>query len=89
MKKYHLFHENICKYQKNNGEKVTFRSPTTPKLLRTLMTEPSITINELTAQLGINRSAVQKQLDGLEKKGYILRGTNATDKWYLAITPSI
>ena len=73
----------------HNGEKVTFRSPTTPKLLRTLMAEPSITINELTARLGINRSAVQKQLDGLEKKGYILRGTYATDKWYLAITPSV
>lgn len=73
----------------HNGEKVTFRSPTTPKLLRILMVEPSITINELTAQLGINRSAVQKQLEVLEKKGYIVRGTGASGKWYPAITPSI
>lgn len=78
--------ENIWWY---NGEKVTFRSPNTPKLLRILMVEPGSTINELTERLGINRSAVQKQLDLLEKKGYILRGTIANSKWYLAITPSI
>lgn len=78
--------ENIWWY---NGEKVTFRSPNTPKLLRILMVEPGSTINELTTQLGINRSAIQKQLDLLEKKGYILRGTIANSKWYLAITPSI
>ena len=73
----------------HNGEKITFRSPNTPKLLRILMVEPNITINDLTAQLGINRSAVQKQFDLLEKKGYILRSFRADSKWYLAITPSI
>lgn len=54
-----------------------------------LMVEPNITINDLTALLGINRSAVQKQLDLLERKGYILRSFRADSKWYLAITPSI
>lgn len=73
----------------HNGEKVNFRSPNTPKLLRMLMEEPDITISELTAQLGINRSAVQKQLDHLTKKGYIVHGTLASSKWHLAITPSI
>lgn len=73
----------------HNGEKITFRSPNTPKLLRILMVEPGITINDLTARLGINRSAVQKQLDLLEKKGYILRGNTADSKWYMAITPSL
>lgn len=73
----------------HNGEKITFRSPNTPKLLRILMVEPNITINDLTAQLGINRSAVQKQFDLLEKKGYILRSFRADSKWYLAIAPSI
>lgn len=83
----------LCERAENiwwhNGEKVTFRSPNTPKLLRTLMIEPSITLNDLTRQLGINRSAVQKQLTLLEKKGYILRSLAAGSKWYLAITPSI
>lgn len=73
----------------HNGEKITFRSPNTPKLLRILMVEPNITINDLTAQLRINRSAVQKQFDLLEKKGYILRSFRSDSKWYLAITPSI
>lgn len=73
----------------HNGEKITFRSPNTPKILRTLMVEPEITLKDLTSLLGINRSAVQKQLDLLEKKGYIIRGTTSASKWYLAITPSI
>lgn len=73
----------------HNGEKVNFRSPNTPKLLRILMADPSITINELTSQIGINRSAVQKQIDILSKKGYIIPGTHNGDKWYISITPSI
>jgi len=73
----------------HNGEKVSFRSPNTPKLLRILMIEPGISINELTSRLGINRSAVQKQLDLLAAKGYILRGGTTNEKWYLAITPSV
>lgn len=73
----------------HNGDKVTFRSPNSPKLLRILMEEPDVTLGELTSRLGINRSAIQKQLGLLEKKGYILRGLTAGSKWYLAITPSI
>lgn len=73
----------------HNGEKVTFRSPNTPTLLRILMADPTITISDLTTQLGINRSAVQKQLDLLTKKGYIIHGTSSSSKWYVAITPSI
>ena len=42
----------------HNCEKVVFRSPNTPRLLRILMGEPSTTISELTTQLGINRFAV-------------------------------
>lgn len=72
-----------------DGEKVSFRSASTPKLLRMLMLNPSITINDLTKYLGINRSAVQKQLNSLEQKGYILRSILNNEKWYVAIAPSI
>lgn len=72
-----------------DGEKVVFRSANTPKLLRILLVEPSITINELTERMAINRSAVQKQLDNLEKKGYILRSKLNGEKWYVAISPSL
>lgn len=72
-----------------DGEKVSFRSASTPKLLRMLMLNPSITINDLTKYLGINRSAVQKQLNSLEQKGYILRSMLNNEKWYVAIAPSI
>lgn len=71
-----------------DGEKVSFRSANTTKLLRILMREPDTTINELVQQLGINRSAVQKQLDILQRKGYIIRGNGYDGKWHVVIVAS-
>ncbi|MCQ2285018.1 MAG: hypothetical protein MJZ57_08970 [Bacteroidales bacterium] len=53
------------------------------------MMEPKETINSLTRQLRINRSAVQKQMDNWEQKGYVLRSKLGGEKWYVAITPSM
>ena len=72
-----------------DGEKVSFRSPNTPTILRTLMEEPDTTINELCDKIGINRSAIQKQLDLLQKKGYIVRSNDGNGKWHVVIVSSI
>lgn len=56
-----------------NGEAVAFRSPKTPQLLSILQQRPRVTIAELSNMLGINTSAVQKQLKTLKEKGYIMR----------------
>lgn len=56
-----------------NGEAVSFRSANTPKLLTLLAEKPKMTYTELANALGINRSAVQKQMKLLEEKGYITR----------------
>lgn len=84
----------LCEHDENvwwfDGEKVSFRSPNTITILRTLMEEPNTTIVELCKKVGINRSAIQKQLDQLQKKGYIVRSSNTEEgKWHVVIVASI
>lgn len=67
-----------------NGDLVTFRSSNTPKLLLILQNNPRVTINELSTILGINKSAVQKQLKNLTDKGYIMR-EGTPQKWHVVI----
>ena len=69
-----------------DGEPITFKTPTAPKILRMLWADSKTTESEVISMLGINRSAVQKQLNNLQKKGYILK---ADGKWYVSITPSM
>ena len=83
----------LCEHDANvwwfDGEKVSFRSPNTITILNTLIDEPNTTIAELCRIVGVNRSAIQKQLDQLQKKGYILRSNGNVDKWHVVIASSI
>lgn len=71
-----------------DGEQVRFRTPTTCKLLWQMMRHPSITIAELAKEVGINISAVNKQLKRLTDIGYITRSEKNND-WRIIITPSV
>ena len=77
--------ENIWWY---DGQIITFRSPNTTKILFTLQENPSITYEELTERIGINTSAIQKQINNLIKKGFIQR-KDSDKEWYVLITSSI
>ena len=83
----------LCEHDANvwwfDGEKVSFRSPNTITILNTLIDEPNTTIAELCKIVGVNRSAIQKQLDQLQKKGYILRSNGNVGKWHVVIASSI
>ena len=83
----------LCEHDANvwwfDGEKVSFRSPNTITILNTLIDEPNTTIAELCKIVGVNRSAIQKQLDQLQKKGYILRSNGNVCKWHVVIASSI
>ena len=60
-----------------NGEFVKFKNETTIKLIQLINNNPSITIPEMSKELSINTSAVQKQLKYLLDHGYMERsGTN-------------
>ncbi len=77
--------ENIWWY---DGRLVTFRSANTSKILLALQEKPSITYSELTKKIGINTSAIQKQINSLVKKGYIQR-RDSDKQWHVLITSTI
>ena len=70
-----------------NGELVSFRSPRTPRLLHILADNPRVTNAELSSQLGINTSAVQKQVATLSEKGYIVKDSNPK-RWRVIALPT-
>lgn len=71
-----------------DGEIVTFRSENTSKILCILKSNPRSTISDLTVAIGINKSAVQKQLNTLLDKGYIVRDGKPAI-WHVIILPTI
>lgn len=68
-----------------NGEFVTFRSQNTIKILNLLTEHPGITVRELVEDVGINKSAIQKQLASLQEKGFIVRTDGKRGTWHVAI----
>ena len=68
-----------------NGEFIKFRSENTRKILTLLTEHPGITVRELVEEVGINKSAIQKQLLSLQKNGYIVRTNGKRGTWHVAI----
>ncbi len=51
-----------------DGQKIVFRSQSTPKLLKSMLDDPDITIEGLATAAGISVAAVNKQLRQLLNK---------------------
>lgn len=71
-----------------NGERINFRSETTAKILNMLHRDPTATIQDLMTEIGINKSAINKQLKSLKEKKYIIKNEE-NGSWRVLITPSI
>ena len=56
-----------------DGQRINFRSENGGRLLALLRDKPFITFSEMAELLSVNRSAVQKQIEGFRKKGYLDR----------------
>lgn len=69
-----------------DGERITFRSENSTKILEELQKNPAITYRELKNKIGINLSAIQKQLKLMQSKGYILKTAN--NEWHVSIIQS-
>lgn len=67
-----------------DGEQVQFRTENSSKILELLSDYPDITYAELRENIGINMSAIQKQLKSMMDKGYIVRTENR--EWRVIIT---
>lgn len=76
--------ENVWWY---DGERIAFRSRNYAKILRELQVEKSASYSYLQEAIGINRSAIQKILETLQKNGYIEKDDKGA--WRVFITPSI
>lgn len=76
--------ENVWWY---DGERVAFRSPNYGKVLRAMLSQPTLTLADIQEELGINMSAIQKLIAQLIDKKYIERGEK-DGSWRVFITPS-
>ena len=56
-----------------DGQRINFRSENGGRLLALLLDKPFVTFSEMAELLSVNRSAVQKQIEGFRKKGYLDR----------------
>ncbi len=70
-----------------DGEMVRFRTETTSKILSAIMINTTISIKEISSQVGISVAAVNKHLRNLTDKQYIQR--NSDGDWHVIIYPSV
>ena len=70
-----------------DGERLSFRTPNAYRLLSILREDPYATYAKLSEELGINVSAIQKLIDGMQEKGYIQR--RESDKSWHVLASSV
>ena len=67
-----------------DGERLKFRTPTSGRILSLMKSNPYITYKQMSAELGVNISALQKQINKMKERGYLERQDGS---WYVfAIT---
>ena len=66
-----------------DGKFTKFKSPNTARMLNIISENPSISVRALTKEIGINKSAVQKQLKNLQNNNYIVRAPGKTGELYV------
>lgn len=72
----------------HEGEYLVLRNENTIKLLRLLQQNPRITVREMVDALGINKSAVQRQLKRIVELGYAISPQSGTGQWHVIIESS-
>lgn len=63
------------------GEIIRFNTNTPARILRLLKSDPYASLTTISANLGISRSAIQKQVDNLAENGYITRPEGKKRGW--------
>ena len=64
-----------------DGQRINFRSENGSLLLTLMHDKPFITFSEMANRISVNRSAVQKQIEGFRKKGYVDRRDDGS--WHI------
>ncbi|MDE6753676.1 MAG: winged helix-turn-helix transcriptional regulator [Muribaculaceae bacterium] len=68
------------------GEIIRFSTTTPGRILRVLQSNPNASLSTISTILGISRSAIQKQVDNLAKKGYLARPECKKRGWIVCIS---
>ena len=63
------------------GEIISFSTDTPSRILRLLQNNSNASLTTISKILGISRSAIQKQVDKLEVRGYITRPEGQKRGW--------
>lgn len=71
------------------GEIISFSTETPSRILRLLQTDHKASLTTISKTLGISRSAIQKQVENLEEKGYISRPEGKKRGWILKVKSTI
>jgi len=71
-----------------DGQKITFRSPSSAIMMDAITSNPDITLDELSEKAEIVTSAVKKQLRQWIDKGYVQR-SEKDGSWYVFASQSV
>lgn len=70
-----------------NGEVVRFQNNNVNILLKTITENPHISIRDLSNELNINKSAIQRHIKILQDKGYLVRiGSVTRGEWHVVLS---
>ena len=72
-----------------DGEYIVVSNENTLAILQALLANPKTTVREMTERIGINKSAVQRQLKLLTEKGWVISPQSRTSQWHVVIKPSM
>jgi predicted transcriptional regulator len=74
-----------------DGEYIVVSNENTLAILKHLMTHPKTTVRGLTEVIGINKSAIQRQLKQMSEKGWIIppQSQGHASQWHVVIKPSM
>ena len=67
------------------GEIVEFSTTTPSRILKILEAEPNASLSVIAKKLNMNRSAIQKQIENLAAKGYIIRPEGKKRGWNILL----
>lgn len=72
----------------HEGEYLVLRNENTIKLLRLLQDNPRLSIREMAEEIGINKSAVQRQLKRMTDLGYVIAPQPGDAQWHVIVESS-
>lgn len=72
-----------------DGEYIVIKNENTLAILKYLINLPRVTVRELTNLIGINKSAIQRQLKQMSEKGWIISPQGPASQWHVVIKPSM